>query len=168
MSSAIYILDTSCLTQAHRIYYPFDIAPSFWDFLKKHVASGDFVVINKVADEIARGRDILATWVNSNIPVSEQLDCNTEAGILNHYASIMTWGSSHPQFSTLAKKEFADFENADPFIVAAALEKSATVVSQEISATSSKKNIKLPDVCSQFRINHIDTFTLLRIYGFTM
>lgn len=85
-----------------------------------------------------------------------------------HYGRIMSWGNNHRQYNSLAKQEFSDFENADPFIVAIALEKSAVVVSQEISAPDSQKSIKIPDVCKQFNVPHIGTFTLLRRFGFTM
>lgn len=168
MSTAAYIIDTSCLTQAHRIYYPFDITPSFWDFMKLQFTNGNFVLTNKVAFEIARGKDPLTDWVQNEIPASAKLDCHADANIMAHYGNIMSWANSHTQYNSLAKAEFADFDNADPFAVATALEKAAIVVSQEISAPLSKKIIKLPDVCTQFGINHMDTFTLLRTFGFTM
>ena len=56
MSTSFYIIDTSCLTQAHRVYYPYDIAPSFWDFMKQKFLDGSFIYTNKVADEIERGK----------------------------------------------------------------------------------------------------------------
>jgi hypothetical protein len=60
MVAPVYIIDTSCLTQAHRVYYPYDIAPSFWDFMKQKFANGSFIYTNKVAYEIARGKDDLS------------------------------------------------------------------------------------------------------------
>jgi hypothetical protein len=166
MVAPVYIIDTSCLTQAHRVYYPYDIAPSFWDFMKQKFANGSFIYTNKVAYEIARGKDDLSNWAQTEI--APALDCHADANIMTNYGQIMVWGNSHTQYTILAKQEFADFTNADPFVVATAIEKSGIVVSQEVSAPSSKKNIKLPDVCAQFNITHIDTFTLLRRFGFTM
>jgi hypothetical protein len=168
MAEPIYIIDTSCLTQAHRVYYPFDIAPSFWDFMKQQITAGTFIMTNKVYDEIARGKDDLTNWTDTQLPPTIILDCHADANIMAHYGNIMTWGNSHSQYMPLAKTEFSDFDNADPFVVATAMEKTAIVVSQEISAPASKKNIKLPDVCNQFGISHFDTFTMLRTFGFTM
>jgi hypothetical protein len=168
MASTVYIIDNSCMTQAQRVYYPFDIAPSFWDFMRQHFLSGTFILTNKVADEIKKGKDDLDNWVQTQLTSSIELDCHAEPNIMAHYGNIMAWGNGHPQYNVLAKTEFSDFDNADPFAVAAAIEKSAVVVSQEISAPLSKKNIKLPDVCSQFGLTHIDTFALLRTFGFTM
>ncbi|MBN8786214.1 MAG: DUF4411 family protein [Terrimonas sp.] len=167
MSTPVFIIDTSCLTQAHRVYYPFDIAPSFWGFMEQHFIDGDFIITNKVVDEIKKGKDELASWIQSHLS-SKELDCHADASIMTHYASIMSWGNNHAQYNSLAKQEFSDFENADPFIVATALEKSAVVVSQEVSAPNSQKSIKIPDVCKQFNVSHIGTFTLLRRFGFTM
>ena len=168
MSTPVCIIDTSCLTQAHRVYYPYDITPSFWDFMKQKFLDGSFIYTNKVADEIGRGNDALTNWVQTEIAPALELDCHADTNIMTNYGQIMVWGNGHQQFTTLAKQEFADFTNADPFVVATAIEKSAIVVSQEVSAPGSKKNIKLPDVCAQFNVTHIDTFTLLRRFGFTM
>lgn len=168
MPTPTYIIDTSCLTQAHRIYYPYDIAPSFWDFMKQHIVNGDFIIIDKVTDEIAKGKDDLANWMHTQIPSSLLVNCDADPTIISHYASLMIWGNGHEQYTTPAKSEFSEFDNADPFIVATALAKSAIAVSQEASAPLAKKSIKLPDVCTEFRVPHIDTFTLLRTFGFTM
>ncbi len=168
MAGPIYIIETSSLTQANRVYYPFDIAPTFWDFMKTHFTNGNFILINKVADEIAKGKDALTNWMQTQLPPTIELDCHADGNIMTHYGNIMLWGNNNTQYSTLAKLEFSEFDNADPFVVATAIEKKAIVVSQEISAPSSKKNIKLPDVCNHFDISHIDTFTLLRTFNFTM
>ncbi|MBL0146082.1 MAG: DUF4411 family protein [Chitinophagaceae bacterium] len=167
-STPNFIIDTSCLTQAHRVYYPFDIAPSFWDFMLQHFTSGNFILTNKVVDEIAKGKDDITNWMESQLSPSIELNCHEDANIMLHYGSIMAWGNSQAQYTSLAKSEFADFDNADAFLVATAIEKAVIVVSQEISAPLSKKSIKLPDVCTQFGVTHIDTFTLLRTFGFTM
>lgn len=167
-TSAIHIIDTSCLTQAFRVYYPFDIAPSFWNFLKHAFANGNLVMTNKVCDEIERGNDLLTTWLKTEVPSNLHLDCHANANIMANYAAIMNWGNAHTQYLPNAKRIFSEFDNADPFIVAAAIEKTALVVSQEVSAPNAKNNIKLPDVCNQFAVSHIDTFSMLRGFGFTM
>jgi hypothetical protein len=168
MISTEYIIDTSCLTQAHRVYYPFDIAPSYWDFMKYHFNNGQFLLTNKVAFEIIKGNDELTNWMQNNIPASLEIDCHTDANIMTQYGNIMNWGSGNSQFKSIAKTELADFDNADPFVVASAISKQAFVVSQETSAPNSEKRIKLPDICTEFQITHIDTYTLLRAFGFKM
>ncbi len=168
MAAQTFIIDTSCLTTAYRVYYPFDIAPSFWNFMKDRFMEGTFILTNKVLFEIDRGKDDLWDWCHAEIPRHLILDCHSDEAIMSHYGNIMLWGNNHPQYNSLAKQTFSDFENADPFAVAAAMQLNATVVSQEVSAPESVKNIKLPDVCTQFGVGHIDTFKLLRQRGFSM
>lgn len=168
MATPTFIIDTSCLTTAYRVYYPFDIAPSFWNFMKDRFMEGTFILTNKVLFEIDRGKDDLRDWCHTEIPGNLILDCHSDENVMNHYGNIMLWGNNHPQYNPLAKQIFSDFENADPFAVATAIQLNATVVSQEVSAPGSIKNIKLPDVCLQFGISHIDTFALLRQMGFSM
>ncbi len=161
-----FILDTSCLTQAFRFYYPFDIAPSFWNFLKEGLLSNQFIIIDKVHTEICRGNDDLKIWLNTEIQTSAIFQC--DAVTFGHYGLIMQWANNHNQYNYNAKSDFSEFENADPFVVASAISNSADVVSQEVSAPASVKNIKLPDVCTQFNVRHFDTFSFLRTNGFSM
>lgn len=168
MAASTFIIDTSCLTTAYRVYYPFDIAPSFWSFMKNCFLDGTFILTNKVLFEIDRGRDDLTDWCRAEVPANLIFDCHSNEEVMNNYANIMIWGNNHPQYNALAKQSFSDFDNADPFAVATALQLKATVVSQEVSAPGSVRNIKLPDVCAQFGVPHIDTFTLLRQLGFSM
>lgn len=163
---ASFIIDTSCLTQAFRVYYPFDIAPSFWKFIKDGIVSGDFIIIDRVHAEIFRGNDDLKKWLVTEIPSASILHC--DVATMAHYGSIMQWGNNHSQYNYNAKMDFSEFDNADPFVVASAKTHTASVVSQEISAPASVKNIKLPDVCSSFSVHHIDTFSFLRTHGFSM
>jgi hypothetical protein len=136
--------------------------------MKNHFINGTFILTNKVEEEIAKGKDALMNWVQTQLTGVVILDCHADANIMAQYGTIMTWGSGHLRYNSLAKREFADFDNADPFVVAAALQNSAVIVSQEVSAPLSQKSIKIPDVCGQFSVKHIDTFTLLRTFGFTM
>ena len=69
---------------------------------------------------------------------------------------------------TLTAADFAAYENADAWVAATAMENGLVVISQEISAPDAKRTIKLPDVCKQFKIRHVDTFTFLREVGFRM
>ena len=163
-----YIFDTSSLTQAFRMYYSFDIAPSFWEFLKQQF-NGSLIASNdKVYDEIMKGNDDLAAWLKTEVGKSNFIDTKTEPGILNHYGNLMNWAATHTVYNNNATADFADFENADPWIIACAMDKELTVVSQEVSAPLSQRIIKLPDACIHFDVRHIDTFTFLRETNFKM
>lgn len=162
-----FIIDTSCLVQAYRGHYPFDVAPSFWLFMKEQFQNGRFILTSKVFNEIKKGNDDLCEWTKNHIG-SMEFKCHEDMNVMTNYASIMLWATSHPRYSSLAKQIFADYETADPFLVATAMANQGIVVSQEISALQAKSSVKLPDVCSQFNILHLDTVSLLRQLGFSM
>lgn len=161
-------MDTSCLTQAYRQYYSFDIAPSFWDFLRKSFENGLLKCNDKVHDEIQKGGDDLADWLKTVVNKDAFVDTKSDATVLEHYGLLMNWANDHPNYNPIAKADFAAYENADAWVVATAMENGLVVISQEISAPDAKRTIKLPDVCKQFNIKHVDTFTFLREAGFRM
>jgi hypothetical protein len=163
-----YLVDTSCFTQAYRQYYSFDIAPSFWEFLRKSFENGLLLCNDKVYDEIQRGSDDLAVWLKTEVKKDAFIDTKSDIQILEHYGLLMHWANDHPNYNPIAKADFAAYENADAWVVATAIENRLIVISQEISAPDSKRIIKLPDVCKQFNIKHIDTFSFLRKAGFSM
>ena len=76
------------------------------------------------------------------------------------YMDIMMWVQRHPRYFDHAKAKFAT--GADGWLVPYAQAHSATVVTNEQSAPESRKEIKLPDVCDQFRVQHDNMFAMLR------
>ena len=163
-----YILDTSCLTQAYRTYYSFEIAPSFWEFLETKFDEGIITTNDKVFGEIKLGKDALADWLRRSSVKNIVYDTKTDAGVLGHYAHLMDWANSQPQYKQRAKDKFAVYENADPWIMSCALNADLKIVSQEVSAPQSQTSIKIPDVCKAFSVSHIDTFAFLSELGFRM
>jgi len=164
-----YVLDTSLFTQAKRSYYAFDIARSFWQHLVKSANQGIITSIDKVYDEIERGKDDLYVWVQQNLPLQFFRDTDNSSDVLKNYQQLrIGWTSSNTQFLNNAKAEFAQYDEADAWIVAFALSNRLTVVSQEIFNANIKRKILIPNVCYEFNVRHIDTFTFLRECSFSM
>ena len=136
--------------------------------MKQQFDNGLIISIDKVYEEIMWGNDDLSNWLKSDINRANLIDTKTEAGILTHYGNLMNWASHNLVYNANAQADFADFENADPWVVACAIDKNLTVVSQEVSAPMAKRIIKVPDVCTHFNVRHIDTFTFLREVNFKM
>lgn len=59
------LFDTNSFIAPFNQYYAPDIVPSYWKQLL--VSSPDIMVLDKVRDEIYRGKDELAKWLKSNI-----------------------------------------------------------------------------------------------------
>lgn len=163
-----YVLDTSLLIQAKRSYYAFDIAQSFWTYLVRLANQGIITSIDKVYDEIERGKDDLYEWVQQNLPSQFFRDTDNSPDLLINYQQLITWSSSNTQFTSNAKAEFAQYNEADAWVVAFAISNKLTVISQEIFNANIKRKILVPNVCHAFNVKHIDTFTFLRERGFSM
>lgn len=163
-----YILDTSLFTQAKRSYYAFDIAQSFWTYLVRLANQGTITSIDKVYDEIERGKDDLYIWVQQNLPSQIFCDTDNSPDLLINYQQLISWSSSNTQFTSNAKAEFAQYYEADAWVVAFAISNKLTVVSQETFNANIKRKIPIPNVCHAFNVRHIDTFTFLREHGFSM
>jgi len=158
-----YILDTSVFTQAYRTYYHFDIAPGFWEALLKHASTGVLLSIDRVRDEIDKGKDDLTEWINSKF--HDRFESTSDTGVLAAYGEVIRWATAQSQYTDGAKATFANAENADAWVVAYARAKGYVVVTQEKPAQNSRTNIKIPDVCRAFSVKCIDTFTMMRSLG---
>jgi len=76
------------------------------------------------------------------------------------FSELMVWAQNEAQYMAAAKVEFARV--ADGWLPAYAMAFSGTVVTHEEPAREAKKRIPLPNVCEEFSIPYIDTFTMLR------
>lgn len=95
------------------------------------------------------------------------IETNTDSEIITKYADLMKWANLQTQYSQNARNEFAQVENADPWIIATASVRNFIIVTHEVFDSTIKKKIPIPNVCEDFDIRYIDTFTLLRELNFS-
>ena len=161
MDPAGFLLDASVFIQAARTYYAFDLAPSFWDVLRAYAESGSILSIDRVRDELTRGKDQLALWAEQRGNV---LFVSTDAeDIVESYREVITWVYRQAQFYDAAKYKFAN--GADGWLVAYARVRGCVVVTQEAPAKEAKKKVPLPNVCEGFGVTFLNTFDMLRSLG---
>ena len=159
----IHLLDANVLVDANRDYYPISRIPEFWSWLAYQGAEGSIKIPLEVYEEIKDGKDELATWakqpdVNSALLLDEEPDVQLVARVIDEgYAPDLT--------DTEVEKI-----GRDPFLVAYALIDPASrgIVTTEVSKPSRiRANRHLPDICSQFGVECIDTFALNRTLDFS-
>ena len=161
MDGATYVLDTNVFIEAARRYYAFDLAPVFWESILHHAANGRINSIDRVKEELERGKDELAKWATSQF--SNAFVSTDEEDVTNSYASVMGWVKAQDQFSDAAKADFAD--GADGWLVAYAMSKSQIVVTHEVLDPGIKRKVPIPNVCEAFSVSYVDTFAMLRELG---
>ena len=163
-----YVVDTSLFIQAQRQYYARDIAPGFWSKLVELQKSGILISVDKVLEEINGyydPTDPLGDWAG-NICPAEMFDATANPQIAAYYSTLVDWIENNPLYRPAALAEFA--KGADGWVIAYALENDCTVVSMEVSAPLSEKSAKIPDICGAFKVDHIDTFDLMRAEGISL
>ena len=156
-----YVVDSDVFITAKNQYYSFDICPGFWKSVVHHHRDGRVFSVDRARGELLAGHpnEDLVRWVRNEVPEGFFLPVDT-AEVMSAYTDIMMWVQRHPKYFDYAKAKFAT--GADGWLVAYARVHGATVVTNEQSAPDSKREIKLPDVCDQFEVQHKNTFAMLR------
>lgn len=161
MDDPVYVLDANVFIEAARRYYAFDLAPGFWQGLIDYGEDGQVESIDRVKHELARGKDQLAAWANSNF--SDAFVSTDRTEVIRGYADIIAWVESQAQYSDAAKANFAS--GADGWLVAYASIEGRVVVTQEVPAPDARRKVPIPNVCDTFSVTFVDTFEMLRTLG---
>ncbi len=147
-----YVFDTNIFITLQR-KQPVDVYPMVWDKIGQLMESGIVISSREVYDEIIMGRDALAEWVKQRkecfLPTTTDVQLMTRA-ILNKHRGLVEGG----------KKA----NSADPFIIALAIIKDSTVVTEE-GKNRSLTAPQIPDVCEKENIDCIEFITFLRRNG---
>ena len=158
-----YLLDSNFFIQAHRIGFPLDVVPSFWNKVKELAENGKIISIDKVKNEIYRDGDDLEKWCRDNLPLDFFKNAST---VITSYAQIVTWAhSKNDQYTQQALNTFMDADEADAWLIAYGYTHSYPIVTYEISSPSSKKSIKIPDACLPFGVKTLIPIEMFRELG---
>jgi predicted nuclease of predicted toxin-antitoxin system len=74
----------------------------------------------------------------------------------------MCWGQRQSHFTSQARREFAEADNTDPWLVAYAKAKQCVLVTLEKDNPAMRRKIPIPSVCQAFQVPYVDTFKMLR------
>lgn len=157
----VYLLDTDIFISAARSYYAFDVAPGFWQALIEQARNGRVLSIDRVKDEIMRGKDELAKWAKDKF--KNWFVSTGDRQVISSYRQIMAWVVDQRQYFDPAKEEFAN--NADGWLVAYAAAYRCTVTTNEKFEPNIQRRVKIPNVCREFNVPYVDTFEMLRALG---
>jgi len=159
----MYILDANVFISAHRQYYSFDFAPSFWEALEKSAGQSALCSIDRIHEELTCSSepDDLHEWSGGSF--REYFEKTDGTDIIQTYAELQQWANSSTHFLIEAKSEFAS--NADAWLIAYAKARGGTLVTHEAYNRDKKNRILIPVVCEEFNVPYINTFDMLRQLG---
>ena len=158
MGGTSYLLDANVFIQAARQYYAFDLVPTFWEILVDLARSGRIRSIDRVRDELLRGKDDLADWVGEHF--SDAFASTNDEEVIQGYREIIAWVMDQDQYLEAPKNQFAD--GADGWLVAYALSKGYTLVTHEVLNLAAKSKLPSPNVCRAFGVEFLNVFEMLR------
>jgi hypothetical protein len=134
-----------------------DLCPGFWECLEHYCQETRLHSIDRIQNEISEG-DTLDEWVKR---APDELFVSTaEEETAQAFRQMMIWVQSNEHFLQGAKDEFARV--ADGWLVAYAQVHGLIVVTGETYEPNRKNKVKIPNVCSQFDVPWVDTFSMLR------
>ena len=150
-----YLLDANIFIEAKNRHYGFDFCPAFWEWLIAQNNAGTVASINKVYEELKKGKDDLSAWTGQRgdgffMPADEAV-----AAVLN---PVAIWANSQ-RYENGAISTF--LKSADYFLVAHAHAHDFTVVTHERQSQSIKK-IKIPDACIGLNVSYLNPYEMLR------
>ncbi len=157
MKDDTFLLDANIFIEAHRRYYGFDVCPGFWESLGHFAMGGRIISIDRVYSELKVGQDSLWDWAR---PIAELFVPSTEPQVVQAFSEVIQWVKREPQFRPEAKSEFAT--KADGWIAAYAQVHGTVIVTHEGHDPNVKKRVPLGNVCREFKLPVMDTFTMLR------
>lgn len=152
-----YLLDSNSYIQAKNFYYQMDFCPGYWDWLDCQFTAGELGSVSMVYDELKDYGDELSVWVKNRkhqfLDVSDDGTQKQFIEILEHTSALKNMKPGNIE-GFLGK--------ADPWLIAKAKVLNAVVVTQETLVAENCKLVKIPNVCSKFGVEFINTFQLLQ------
>lgn len=153
-----YLLDANFFLDSSLRYYQNDFFPDFWRWIKYSAQKPSIKTIRKVKEELDKKDDFVSGFIKG-LPKDFFIN---ETKYLAHYGEVIQKSASM-EFNQLAKEKFAEENRADAWLITVALSDNFTIVSNEkIPDKKEKKNIKIPRMCKELKIQCIDIFNFIK------
>ena len=156
MTKLSYCLDSGVFINSWSKNFPIDVFPSVWAHLDKLCRDNVVFVVPEVAEEVKRVDDGVSKWLKERKKIIARRtsdDVYQTKEIINRYQRLTAEGSSRSY--------------ADPWVIGYAFQRKATVVTEEQYSGSLHKP-RIPDVCQDLELPHMNTIGLLRATGFSL
>jgi hypothetical protein len=157
-----FLIDSNVFIQAKNFHYRFGFCQGFWQWLTEAHHAGLIFSIDKVRQELNDGdkNDPVRLWVD-DLPESFFIADTHDIAVMQAYRQVMQWNVSNNHYRQQAKDEFARFDKADAFLIAAAKAHGFIVVTHEASKPESKRRVLIPDAGNEFNVKSIMIYDLL-------
>lgn len=168
MTEEKFLIDSNSFITPARLYYAFDLVPSYWKALSEHSDTGRLILLDMVKEEINKGKDDLSAWINQETGFA--ICKHVEPAIIGKYQEVMNYLQSCRFYSEKAIWNWSQDGIADPWLIAAAAVNGYTIITAEVpsgalSVKTPSKNAKIPDVAREFGVKTKNLFYMMREMG---
>lgn len=146
----IYCIDTSSLIAGWNERYPQEVFPGLWNNIGDLIEIEQLIAPEVVKFELEKKEDSINNWLDQNKKLFQPLDDGVQGIASNIIAD-------NPTLIDINRTS----DQADPFVIALALERNGVVVTEE-KRTNSPKRTKIPNVCDAYKIRCIDLLNMIR------
>ena len=150
-----YLLDSNVLIESKNGFYAFDLCPGFWNWLRGY---DEMRSILKVKEELMEGNDDLSRWVSTDLPDNYFIE--EDKSIQMKFRVVSQYVFSLSAFDMSRKDVF--FTGADGWLLAAAMDRNAVIVTHEKNDPACKRKILLPVIAHAFGIKCMRITEVLR------
>lgn len=144
-----FCVDTSAWLDGWTRDYPRDVFPTLWQNIEERIAAVEIIASEEVYVELQKKDDDLHNWIKTR---NSMLVSANEA-IQRRVLQIL---ASYPRLVDSLKGR----SQADPFVIATAIETNSVVVTGETGGTATKP--KIPYVCQQMGVRCITFLDMIR------
>ena len=144
-----FCVDTSAWLDGWHRYYPRDVFPTLWRNVEERVSSGEIFASEEVYIELQKKDDDLHDWIKER---KSMLVAANEV-IQRRVAQLLT---DYPRLVDSLKGR----SQADPFVIATAIETSSVVVTGEARGTAARPRI--PFVCQELNVRCVTFLDMIR------
>lgn len=153
-----YCLDANTLIEAHRRYYALDTFPVVWQWLLDNQAQVG--TIGAVYRELAGSGDVLSDWVKKHKQSDFFRFDDDSEDVQRTYGAVVNLVNNDAFYSAEEKARF--LSGADPWLIAYASTHGHLLITHERLVGVGSKKVKIPNVCADFQVECLDTFSMLR------
>ena len=134
-----------------------DFSPAYWDMIDKHIEDGSVLILDQVYQELTKGDSDVSEWIKER----------KDSGLVQKFHDEATQEEYKKIVDHVARGDYkpeviAEFlTGADPWIIAACKAHDMVLVTKETYSTS-KKKVKIPNICREFDVEYINDFEMIR------
>jgi|SRR5680860_249136 len=148
----MFVIDTSSIIHAWKRDYPPDSFPTLWTRVEGSIGAGEIIAPDEVHLELQRGGDDIYEWAKEQSGFFVEPDDEAQEVVRR---IVDDWPDFVPD-------ESHDGVWADPYVIALAYVKKATVVTGENLVPPEARRPKMPNICQKLDVLWVRLLDLIR------